>query len=223
MNLYYFKIFIMGENINVRTVKNLKAYLNDKIDKLVSSENISHIKALVQEQSNLIVELTETVISQKERMDKLEESLIEWKNSLKVSKTVSSCLVKKCDHLEQYERRLCLKILDLDLDDSKTSHNLFDKCKELSNNLELDIPQACIDRVHRIGKKTSGKVKPMIVRFTTRCHRTIVYIINGKIASIVELLLTFMKTCMDILKEATDFARESDPISYEFANINCSL
>ena len=44
----------VGENINIRTVKDLKAYLDGKIDKLASSENLSDIKALVQEQSNLI-------------------------------------------------------------------------------------------------------------------------------------------------------------------------
>ena len=89
----------MGENINIRTVKDLKAYLVDKIDKLASSESISDIKALVQELSNLILKLTETVNSQKERIDKLEESLSECENALKVSKTVSSRLVKKCDDL----------------------------------------------------------------------------------------------------------------------------
>ena len=75
----------MGENINIRTVKDLKAYVDDKTDKLVSSESISDIKALVQEQSNLILKLTETVNSQKEILDKLEESLIECENSLEVS------------------------------------------------------------------------------------------------------------------------------------------
>ena len=39
----------MGENINIRTVKDLKAYLDDEIDKLAFSKSISDIKALVQE------------------------------------------------------------------------------------------------------------------------------------------------------------------------------
>ena len=51
----------MSENINIRIVKDLKAYLDDKIDKLASSESISDIKALVQEQLNLILKLPETV------------------------------------------------------------------------------------------------------------------------------------------------------------------
>ena len=59
-NLYYLQVFTnMGENINIRTVKDLKFYLNDKIDKLASSESICDIKTLVQQQSNLILKLTE--------------------------------------------------------------------------------------------------------------------------------------------------------------------
>ena len=55
----------MSENINIRTVKDLKAYLDDKIDKLASSESISDIKALVQEQLNLILKLQKQSTSEK--------------------------------------------------------------------------------------------------------------------------------------------------------------
>ena len=55
----------MSENINIRIVKDLKAYLDDKIDKLASSESISDIKALVQEQLNLILKLQKQSTSEK--------------------------------------------------------------------------------------------------------------------------------------------------------------
>ena len=202
----------MGENIKIRTVKDLKAYLDDKIDKLASSESTFDIKALAQEQSNLILKLTETVNSQKERIDKLEESLIECENSLKVSKTVSSQLVKKCDHLEQYGRRLCLRILDVDGDDSETSDVVFNKCNELFNKLELDVPGACIDRVHGIGKKTPGRVRPIVVHFTTLRHCMMVYR-KWKDCINCRITLELTKTCMEIIKEAIYLARESDHIS----------
>ena len=50
---------------------------------------------------------------------------------------MSSRLVKKCDDLEQYGRRLCLWVLDADGDDSETSDDVFDKCKELFNKLDI--------------------------------------------------------------------------------------
>ena len=189
----------MGENSNIRTVKDLKAYLDDKIDKLAFSESICDIKALVQEQSNLILKLRETVDSQKERIDQLEESLIECENSLEVSKTMPSRLVKKCDDLEQYGRRFCLRILDVDGDCSETSDDAFDKCIELFNRLALDIPEACINREHRIGKKTPGRVRPIIIRFTTWRHRTMVYR-RRKDCVNCRITLDLTKTRMDILK-----------------------
>ena len=57
------------------------------------SGSISDIKTLVQEQSNLILQITETVKSQK-KIDILEESFTEFKNTLKIFKTVSKYLVK---------------------------------------------------------------------------------------------------------------------------------
>ena len=104
--------------------------MNDKINKLASNESISDIKALVQEQSNLNLQLTETVTSQKERIDKMEESLNEFENSLEISETVSCHLVKKCDGLEKYERRLCLRILDVNGDDYETFDDVYDECRE---------------------------------------------------------------------------------------------
>ena len=176
---------------------------------------------MVQEQSNLIVKLTETATSQKERIDKLEESLIESENSLELSKGVSFRLVKKCEDLEQYGRRLCLRNFNVDGDDSETS-DVFNKCKELFNNLELDIPEACIDRAHKIGKKTPGSVRRINVGFTTWHHHTMVYskrkdCVNGRVT------FDLTKTRMDILKEVIDLARERNHISYAFADINCNL
>ena len=79
---------------------------------------------------------------------------------------MSSRLVKKCGDLEQYGRMLCLRILDVNGDDSEISNDVFDKCTELFNELELDVPGACIERAHRIRKKTPGRVRP-IISFTT--------------------------------------------------------
>ena len=196
--------------------------MDDKIDKLASSETTSDIKALVQEQSNLILKLTEIANSQKERIDDLYESLIECENSSEVSKIVSSRLVKKCDDLEQYRRRLCLRILFVNGDDSETLDDVFDKCEELFHSLELDISEVCIDWAHRIEKKTPGRVRPIIVHFSTWYHCTRTY---QKWKDCIKCMITLdlTKTCMDILKEVIDLARESDHISYVFADINYSL
>ena len=137
-------------------------------------------------------------------MDKLEESPIECENSLEISKTVPSCLVKKCDNLEQYRRRLCLRFLDVNGDDSETSDDVFDKCNELFNNLELDILEACIDRAHKIGKKGPVRVRSIIVRITTWRHRTMIYR-KRKDCVNCRITLDLTKTRMDRLKEAIGY------------------
>ena len=135
---------------------------------------------------------------------------------------MSSRLVKKCDDLEQYGNRPCLRILDVDGDDSEISDDVFKKCTELFSKLELDILGACIDRAHRIGKTTPGRVRPTTVRFTTWRYRTMVYR-KRKDCVICKISLDLTNTCMDILKEVIDLARERDHIRYAFADINCSL
>ena len=102
----------------------------------------------------------------------------------------------------KYGRRLCLRILDVDGDDSESSDDVFDKCTKLFNKLELDIPAACIDSAHRIGKKTPGRVRPIIiVHFTTWLHRTMV-LHKWKDSVNCRITLDLTKTFMDILKDA---------------------
>ena len=67
MNLYYSQFFIIVMWVKTSTSEplDLKACLDNKVDKLAYSESIADIMALVQEQSNLILKLAETVDSQK--------------------------------------------------------------------------------------------------------------------------------------------------------------
>ena len=132
-----------------------------------------------------------------------------------VSKTVSSGLVKKCDNLEQYGRRLYQRILNIHVDDSKTSDDVLDKCRDLFNKLELDIREAYIDKMDRIGKNTPGSLRPIIVRFTTWRHDTMVYLKRKDFVN-CRITLDLTKTRMATLKEASDLARERDHISYMF-------
>ena len=77
----------------------------------------------------------------------------------------------------------------MDGDDSETLDKVFDKCTELFNKLQLDIPETCIDTAHRIGKKTPGRLRQISVGFTTWRPCTMVYR-KRKIASISGSLLT---------------------------------
>ena len=88
---------------------------------------------------------------------------------------------KSSDNVEQYQRRLCLRINGIDSQQEgqiETGEECLQKVKNVFNELKFEIPDTVVDRAHRIGKviKINGvHVRQMIVRFTIWRHRTIVY------------------------------------------------
>ena len=87
-------------------------------------------------------------------------------------------LEKQAYDQEQYNRRLCLHIDGIALEDNETAERCFVKVKDVFEELEVSIPEDVVDRAHRIGKPKiiQGKrCHTLIVRFTTWRHGTIVY------------------------------------------------
>ena len=90
------------------------------------------------------------------------------------------------EELEQYGRRLCLRINRVPVKSDETSDDVLKYVKEIFDEGELDIPYTVVDRAHRIEPeysdyKTKKKCKAIIVRFTTFRHRTLVYRTRKKI------------------------------------------
>ena len=76
------------------------------------------------------------------------------------------------EELEQYGRRLCIRIDGVPTVDNETSNEVLDKVKCLIKENSYDISDVVIGRAHRIGKgynnkKTNAPCKSSIVRFTT--------------------------------------------------------
>ena len=84
------------------------------------------------------------------------------------------------EELEQYGRRLCLRIDGVPTEEKETSEDVLQKVRSLYSDAEMDIPDMAYDRAHRIGKayndKGTNKIcKSIIVHFSTFCYRTMVY------------------------------------------------
>ena len=54
------------------------------------------------------------------------------------------------EELEQYGRRLCVRIDGVSTVDNKISDDVLDKVKSLIKETSCDIPDVVIDRTHRI-------------------------------------------------------------------------
>ena len=90
--------------------------------------------------------------------------------------------------LEQYGRRVCLRIEGVEHKVNEKSEEVLEKVINIVKESEAKIPESVLDRAHRIGPTYTGndtgkKMQSITVRFTTFRHRTLFYKNRKKIKS----------------------------------------
>ena len=125
-------------------------------------------------------------------------------------------LENRVDDQEQYQRRLCLRIDGIppvgQVKDESAGEQCLKKGKAVFNELTVDIPDTVIDRAHRIGQAivVAGKrTRQMIVRFTTKRHRSAVYRAR-KFCNQYKIRLDLTKKELDTIIKTTDMLQEKD-------------
>ena len=58
---------------------------------------------------------------------------------------------RKIDDIEQYGRRVCLRVEDMPLQQNETEQKLMDQLENEFSNMGLDVTASAIERIHRIG------------------------------------------------------------------------
>ena len=134
----------------------------------------------------------------------------------------------KIDELEQYGRRLCLRIDGVPHKEVETSGEVLKVVKEKIKEAKVDIPDVVIDRAHRIGAPyvdDTSKIKhqSIIVRFTTFRHRTMLYLRRKKLSGNVKIKLDLTKSKYNLLKYARDRVKNLENVDFVYADINCRL
>ena len=203
----------------------LRDYLDARFDQLLTRlATKDDINSLRNEVTKLIsdsVEAQGKIISSLEtKVEQLEAENVVLK------KHVSHLLEVQDDH-EQYSRRLCLRIDGIGLplgNEHETSESCLKKVKELFKKMEVDIPDATLDRAHRIGpKKTVNGVtkQQVIVRLTTWRHRTAIYRARSK-AGNVKIRLDLTRKKLSLLNAANTILKDYNG-HYAFADVNCRI
>ena len=135
----------------------------------------------------------------------------------------------KIDNAEQYSRRSSLRLYNLPLpeDGKETSNDCMNKVKELFKEMEVSVPDSCIDRVHRVGQiKTpagsSMSVQPVIMKFTSFRSRVQVYRARKKLQN-VKFGLDLTPRRKDLLSHAQNNVKNNPKIEFAFADINCRV
>eukprot|EP00112_Aurelia_sp_Birch-Aquarium-sp1_P025219 Seg8281.1 transcript_id=Seg8281.1/GoldUCD/mRNA.D3Y31 product="hypothetical protein" protein_id=Seg8281.1/GoldUCD/D3Y31 len=138
-------------------------------------------------------------------------------------------LEQRSDDLEQYQRRLCLRITGVELKSGAQGESGQDGLKNVKGvfkEVGLDVPDVVIDRAHRIGevKEIRGKrYRQIIVRFTTWRHRTIVYRARRN-SDKYKIHLDLTKKKLKLLIKANDLLEEKSlGYCYAFSDVNCRL
>ena len=127
--------------------------------------------------------------------------------------------------LGQYGRRICLRIEGVPSAEQETSEEVLEKVKYLVSESGCNIPDAVIDRAHRIGKGYTDKksnlfCKSIIFRFTTFRHRTMLYRNRNKLKK-AKVKLDLTKTRYDIYTDAINFVKNYSIVNFVMVDINC--
>ena len=169
-----------------------------------------------------INELKDVILEQKAKIDELEGKVV-------VMEKLIDNLEQRSDDLEQYQRRLCLRIVGVELKaggQGESGQDCLKNVKGIFKELGVDVPDLVIDRAHRIGevKEIEGKsYRQIIVRFTTWRHRTMVYRARRK-SDKYKICLNLTRKNVKLLSKANDLLEEKSlGDCYAFSDVNCRL
>ena len=182
--------------LNMTNIANL---LDEKLEEKLSSFKSQLMKDIIEEmKKELKTEITNEfklmLNDQTKKIDELEstiEILRSHVDALQVQNTQP-----KLEELEQYGRRVCLRVSGMKTVPNEKPDDVLRKCVDSWEQCGIQVPDACIDRAHRIGrpytdKTTKEEHQGVIIRFTTHRHRTLVYhnrrAIKTRVASVLGL------------------------------------
>ena len=169
-------------------VDNIKEKLNE-----FKNELITEIKLLIK------LEVDEALKKQKEEFDsgltQLEKRITKLENDN--------------DDLEQYGRRVCLRIKDVPVANEETAKEVFKKTENLLKKVCPNLSGDCIDRTHCIGVdytcyKSQEKFHSIMVRF-------------------VRVKTDLTKRWYKVLKKAINLVNGNNDADYVFTDVNCQL
>lgn len=216
--------FLIRPRHQMELTAEVKAYLDKQFDVLLQRLATKDDIASLKEEVTLLV--TEKIQCQEKQMSSLKERIDELEASNAVLESHVVHLSKLHENQEQYSRRLCLRIDGIEFPPNSTNEpveSVLEKVKEVFDKLEVDVPDAVIDRAHRIGPKSTDKNgKPrqqVIVRLTTWRHRTAIYRAKKKAPS-VKIRLNLTKPKLDLLVRGVYILKDYNG-HYAFADVNC--
>ena len=121
--------------------------IKEAMENLITKEMMTKLISGIEDK------LVKKMIEQGREIDKLKLSNSQLEGRVAILEHLVKVQEAKYDDIEQYGRRLCLRVNDVPLTKDETSKEVEDKLKEEFINMGLNLPENAIDRAHRIGRK----------------------------------------------------------------------
>ena len=201
--------------------------------KLTASEGVqnaqeSSLADIIKEKLNGFKDelLTETKLLNKSEVDK---ALRKQKEEFDPAFTqLEKCITKlenEKDNLEQYGRRVCLRIEDVPVAHEETAEEVFKKTENLLKNVGPNLSGDCIDKAHRIGPdytcyKSQEKYRSIMVCFVSFKHRTLFYRKRATLKN-VTVKTDLTKRRYEVLKKVVTLVNGNSDVDYVFTDVNC--
>ena len=125
----------------------------------------------------------------------------------------------RCDDSEQYSRRLCIRVKNINKSENETSEVVLKSIRKLFDEANVVIPDACIDCTDCVSKTNST----VIVHFTSFRHHTMFYHNRKALKGGVMVHLDTTKSRLDLLMKANKYAKDILNVHFAYSDINYCL
>ena len=203
------------------TVDELSASLNEKL----ANFRVSLINDIKKE---IMDEVSKLLGSKEEKIIELESNVAMLQKHVDNLKRFQETQSVQIDDVEQYGRRLCLRIDGVDKVENEKADEVLVKVKAIIEDSETEIPEHVIDRAHRIGKPYEDRDSKLmkqskIVRFSHFRYRTMFYRNRKKLGGSLKVKLDLTKRRYKLLAQARVLIEHVPHVDYVYADINCRL
>ena len=206
-------------------LEELKSYFNTKFNEQEESLTKTFNNIIADLKKEITKEIQHEVSKQCKQLDSENKML---KKQVVELRELNINNQSRNEELEQYGRRLCLRIDGVPTVKNESSNDVLEFTKSLFKEAKVEVPDNVLNRAHRIGPNytdriTSKKCKSIIVRFTTFRHRTLFYRARKNLKSGFKVKLDLTKSRFNLLKKANNHVKEIPAISFCYADVNCRL
>ena len=121
------------------------------------------------------------------------------------------------DDLEQYGRRVCLRIEDVLVANEETAEEVFKKTENMLKKFCPNLSGDCIERAHRIGPdymcyKSQEKCCSIMVHFVSFKHQTLFYRKRASLKN-VRVKIDLTKRRYEVLKKAINLVNGNNDVT----------